>query len=176
MKENEILSCINKDIHKYQENWRECQYCDEDQFGKFDSDVGQGALRIFSMNIQSLPKHKEELLAYLSNLSRFDVLVLTEIGARNIDLTVNFFGGYNFLYILPDKNVYGGVGIYVSDSLNDIFLINSQFKKDMYMPQVWNWVTLDRFHSLWVKIYYMWAIPTPEWRWVTFHKRLGTHD
>ena len=38
MKENGILSCIYKDIHKYQENWRECQY-------------------------QSLLKHRGELLA-----------------------------------------------------------------------------------------------------------------
>ena len=87
------------------------------------------------MNIRSLPKHKGELLAYLSHLPRFDILVLTEIGARNIDLTVNLFGGYIFLYILRDKNVYGGVGIYVSDSLNDVFLTNSQFKKTWTYPR-----------------------------------------
>ena len=50
-------------------------------------------------------------------------------------LNSQFFGGYNFLYILPDKNAYGGVGIYVSDSLNDIFLINSQFKKTCTCPR-----------------------------------------
>ena len=87
------------------------------------------------MNIRSLHKHKGELLAYLSNLPRFDVLVLTEIGARNIDLTVNLFDDYNFLYILPDKNVYWGVGIYVSDYLNDVFLTNSQSKKACTCPR-----------------------------------------
>ena len=68
-------------------------------------------------------------LSYLSNLPRFDVLVLAEIGARNIDISANLFDDYNFLCILPDKNAYGGVAIYVSDSLNDVFLTNSQSKK-----------------------------------------------
>ena len=71
----------------------------------------------------------------MSNLPRFDVLVLTEIGARNIDLTVNLFDGYKFLYILPDKNVNWGVAIYISDSLNDVFLTNSQFKKTCTCPR-----------------------------------------
>ena len=45
--------------------------------------------KMFSMNIRSLPKHKGELVAYLSNSPLFDILVLTEIGARNMDLTAN---------------------------------------------------------------------------------------
>ena len=71
------------------------------------------------MNIRSLPKHKGELVAYLSNLPLFDILVLTEIGARNIDLTANLLTGYDFLYVLPDKNTHGGVGIYWRDRLTN---------------------------------------------------------
>ena len=42
-------------------------------------------LNIFSMNIRGLPKHGGELLVFLQSLeTKFDVIVLTEIGDHNI--------------------------------------------------------------------------------------------
>ena len=65
--------------------WEPCRYGDEDIFNDLSNECGIGTLKVFSMNIRSLPKHKGELVAYLSNLPLFDILVLTEIGSRNID-------------------------------------------------------------------------------------------
>ena len=52
------------------------------------------------------------LVAYLSNLPPFDVLVLTEIGSRNIEIAHNLLEDYNFMDVKPNQNYYGGVGIF----------------------------------------------------------------
>ena len=72
------------------------------------------------MNIRSLSKYAGKLLAFLSNLPEFDVLVLTEIGVWNIEVAVNHFSTYTFNYILPQKNSYGGVGIFINNYVSNI--------------------------------------------------------
>ena len=146
--------------------------CDEDRFCKFDSDVGQGALRIFSLNIRKLPKHKGELLAYLSIWPSCFHRTL----GKKYRLNSQSFWWLYFLCILPNKNVYGGVGIYVSDSLNDVFLTNSQFKKTCTCSGYEIESLVIDFTHCGSNIQYIRVIPTPEWRCVTFHKRLGTYD
>ena len=98
-------------------------------------ECGTGTLKIFSTNIRSLPKHKGELVAYLSNLPLFEILVLTEIGARIIDLTANLLTGYDFLYALPDKNTHGGVGIYWRDRLTNLAVSEMNFGKTCDCPR-----------------------------------------
>ena len=39
------------------------------------------------------------MVAYLSNLPIFDVLALTEIGSRNIEMTQNLLEGYSFIML-----------------------------------------------------------------------------
>ena len=69
-------------------------------------------LNIFSMNVRSLPKHSGELLAFLNTLeTRFEVIILTEKGARNISLVEDLFPGYLFRYETPADNLFGGVGM-----------------------------------------------------------------
>ena len=81
-------------------------------FNDLSNECGIGTLKVFSMNIRSLPKHKGELVAYLSNLPLFDILVLTEIGSRNIDLARNLLPGYDFMYVIYTNEKYSwGSGI-----------------------------------------------------------------
>ena len=59
----------------------------------------------FSLNIRSLPKHGGELLYFLKSLkTKFDAIVLTEIGSKNISVVEKLIPNYNFHYILPAKN------------------------------------------------------------------------
>ena len=78
---------------------------------------------IFSMNIRSLPKHGGELVNLIGGMeTKFDVIILTEIRARNLSVALNLFPNYNFHYMRPHNNNYGGVGIYTHDSLLNVIL------------------------------------------------------
>lgn len=101
------------DISNNNNNICACKYYDEDEYSEIAGDSSR-VLNVMSMNIRSLPKHKGELLAYLSNLPDYHILVLSEIGAKNMDLVVNALPNHNFYYIIPDKNPRGGIGIYIS--------------------------------------------------------------
>ena len=66
-----------------------CSYYDESEFVKSNRN-SKTDLNIISMNIRSLPKHYGELLCILSELeTRFDVIISTESGARNITTVQN---------------------------------------------------------------------------------------
>ena len=94
-----------------------CQYYDENEFISANRD-GDGFLNIFSMNIRSLPKHGGELVNFISSMeTKFDVIILTEIGARNLSVVLNLFPAYTFHYVRPQNNNYGGVGIYTHNPL-----------------------------------------------------------
>ena len=54
----------------------------------------------------------------------FDVIILTEIGARNISTVENLMEGYDFYYVLPIDNMYGRVGIYLSENITNIPILN----------------------------------------------------
>ena len=94
------------------DQWKACEYADEDTFTTLVNTRGTGTLKLYSMNIRSLNKHKGEFVAYLSNLPPFDVHVLTEIRSRNIEMAQNLLEGYNFMHVKPNQNYYGGVGIF----------------------------------------------------------------
>ena len=97
-----------------------CQYFDGEEFIKKNR-TDDECLNIFSLNIRSLPKHGGELLQFLKDLNtRFDVIVLTEIGAKNVSVVDKLIPDYNFHYILPTKSKCGGVGIYTSKALTNI--------------------------------------------------------
>ena len=60
-----------------------CQYFDEDEFINKNR-TGEEFLNVFYLNIRSLPKHGCELLHFLKSLkTKFEVIVLTEIGAKH---------------------------------------------------------------------------------------------
>ena len=75
-------------------------------------------LNIFSMNIRSLPKHGGEFLCLMSVLkTKFDIIVLTEIGTRNIGFVKHPSENHEFHYALALDNLYGGVGIYFNKDI-----------------------------------------------------------
>ena len=56
--------------------------------------------------------------------TKFDVIILTEIGARNLSVVLNLFPNYTFHYVRPHKNNYGGVGIYTHNSLLNVVMMD----------------------------------------------------
>ena len=66
-----------------------------------------------------------ELICLLEILeTKFDVIVLTEIGARNLNTVECLLHNYEFHYISPENNMFGGVGIYISDNFNGVQAID----------------------------------------------------
>ena len=101
-----------------------CKYYDEDEFNDLNRQ-GDGFLNVFSLNIRSLPKHGGELACYLNILKmQFDIIVMTEIGAKNINLMENLLENYTLYYITPKSNRCGGVGIYIRNKLQNVAIIN----------------------------------------------------
>ena len=113
---NEKFENFLKD-NKYEQilnpsNVTPCEYFDEEEFSK-KYRKGDECLNIFSLNIRSLPKHGGELFCFLRDLNtKFHIIVLTEIGSKNISVAENLLPNYNFQYVLQEKNKCGGVGIY----------------------------------------------------------------
>ena len=82
-------------------------------------------LNVISMNIRRLPKHYGELLCMLSVLeTRFDVIIVTEIGARKTTTVQNSMNEYNLYYVIPENNSYGGLGIHVHNSIVDVCVMD----------------------------------------------------
>ena len=114
LKENKLQDLLNPD------EMISCAYFDEDDFIRKNRN-GNSFLNCYSMNISSLPKHSGELACFLSALeTNFDIILLTEIGARNISTVVNLFDGYDFFYVLPHSNMKGGIGVYLSSSIKNV--------------------------------------------------------
>ena len=107
------------ELFNYDENI-ECHYYDEDMMKKLCIN-GPESLNVFSLNVRSLPKHGGELLCLLDSLeARFQLIILTEIGARNLGLVENLIPGHTLLHVIPKSNMKGGVGIYCSNDLIDL--------------------------------------------------------
>ena len=76
-------------------------------------------LSIFHINIRSLHKNSDKLLEFIhSNACAFDVYILTEIWAGNIEFYKNLLPGYTFYYKLPISSRAGGVSCYVKNCFN----------------------------------------------------------
>ena len=59
--------------------------------------------------------------SYLNTFTiNFDIIVLSEIGARNLSTVENLLPNYDFYYTIPTNNNYGGVGIYISNNMNSV--------------------------------------------------------
>src|SRR6266536_3044897 len=71
------------------------------------------SLTVFHLNIRSLNKNNRGLLLLLEELQlSFDVIVLSEVWAYNIEFYKNVIKGYRFVYSLPQHSKIGGVGIF----------------------------------------------------------------
>ena len=94
-------------------DYTSCKYYDEDEFIRLGNN---SHLNVFCLNVRSLPKHIGELANFINSLkNEIHVIVLTEIGSRNLSLAENLLPSYHSLkYVIPEKNLKGGVGIYLS--------------------------------------------------------------
>ena len=54
--------------------------------------------------------------------NEFGIIVLVEIGSRNVSTVEYLFAGYVFFYVNPDVNFYGGVGIYVRKKMENVYI------------------------------------------------------
>ena len=106
-----------------------CEYYDENKYKLITHIDSPRTLKIFVLNIRSLPKHKGELIAYLGSFLPFDILVFTEIGQKNLDLVQNIFSGYTFHYDPPKDCPRGGVGVYLNNEISNILLHDDIFLK-----------------------------------------------
>ena len=111
---------------------KQCNYFDEEKIDNLNR-TSSTHLNIFSMNIRSLPKHGGELLCLMSILkTKFDIIVLTEIGTRNIGLVKHLFENYEFHYVLALDNLYGGVGIYFNKDIQNLEILDISIEKSCH--------------------------------------------
>ena len=64
--------------------------------------------------------------------TKFDIIVLTEIGTRNINEVKHQFENYECHYVLPSNNLHGGVDIYVSKSIYRLEILDISIEKSYH--------------------------------------------
>ena len=85
------------------EKYKACDYFDKEKFIGLKRDA-TNHLNILSLNIRSLPKHGGELVCLLEVLeTKFDIIVLTEIGSRNISTVKHLLENYQLYYVIPKE-------------------------------------------------------------------------
>ena len=114
----------DNDTSVYDNSGHTCSYYDPETFLEKTNTLHNASFSIFSLNIRSLPGKWNEFQNFLStNVSdsfRFDILAVQEIWS-----VPNKFHlpGYSQLHFtvreknMPNKNVGGGVGLWVADNL-----------------------------------------------------------
>ena len=87
--------------------------------------------------IPSAYRQAGELAVFLKLLqTNFHIIVLTEIGARNISTVEHLLDDYGFRYTLLKNDMYGGVGLYLSKDNTRKHLKQSC----MSLFKVWFWI------------------------------------
>ena len=123
LKESGISRIIRRQLNPIQMDCFDdinCDYYDESEFNRIihgnNYDVS-----FFHQNIRSLPKHAGSLIAYLQCINlQFDVIVLSEIGKKNIPMMKYVFKDYTFLFRTPPNNPKGGVAALIKTSLGNV--------------------------------------------------------
>ena len=136
---------------------KQCDYFDEVKLVNLNRPT-PSHLNIFSMNIRSLPKHGGELLYLMSVLeTKFDIIVLTKIGTRNIELVKHMFDNYEFHYVLALNNLYGGIGIYFSKDIQNLEILDISVEKSCHCAKC-EIVIICQIWLLWWIVYSVWNI------------------
>ena len=112
-----------------------CQYYDENEFISANRN-GDVYLDIWIINLIGCMETK------------FDVIILTEMSARNLSVVLNLFPNYDLQYVRPHNNNYGGVGIYTHDSLLNVVL-----RDDLMLTKSCNCSKCE-FDSLFIEFMY----------------------
>ncbi len=123
------------------------KYVTDSQFNSYLGNLRNNIeLSLFHLNVRSLNSKHRSLCQFLELLEvNFDVIVLTEIWAYNIDFYLNILEGYTFYYELPKSSKIGGVGIYVKDSLSHQQLSDYNIAaSDIQVENVWLEINKNR--------------------------------
>ena len=98
----------------------DCEYYTTDEFNtKFSNSQGHADLSVIHLNIRSLNSKTQAFCTFMHTLELdFDLIILSEIWAYNIDFYVNLLKGYSLHTALPKGSNIGGVGIFIKDTLN----------------------------------------------------------
>ena len=125
--DNDFITYLNKVMMADESKELNCKYFTETEFNGVCKKLTNVEISAFHVNIHSLNSNHRSLQMYLACLDhKFDVIVLSEIWATNIDAYSNMLPGYTFYYELPMKSSVGGVDVFVKSSFN--FLVRPDLK------------------------------------------------
>src|SRR5690348_8255195 len=85
----------------------DCNYLIPDEFNnKFDKNLDSFHLSMIHLNMRSLNSKFLEFCSFIQQLDiDFDIIVLSEIWATNINFYSNLLPGYLFIYDLPKNAI-----------------------------------------------------------------------
>ena len=112
------LTSISSAFENYMENSISSEYLDSWAFNsKFQDTKG---LSFFHLNINSLPKHFDELSVLLDSLSlKFSVIGISETRLNSISFDSHNFNIPGYCHLsTPTESTAGGTSLFINDSLS----------------------------------------------------------
>ena len=118
LSESNFKSFVTASINRNIINPIDCNYYDEHELNEVFKKTNC-AISVLNLNIRSLDKHIGDLMALLLNVDHiFDIIILTEIGRKNIENRVSTVRDrYNMEYVTPESNNFGGACIMIRKEL-----------------------------------------------------------
>jgi len=115
---NDIDPQVNNVLYNELSDDTICQYYTQDDFNALNLN-NRHDLKIISLNIRSLNKHHDELIALLSNLKhKFQIICLEECWLSDENSHMYQLEGYVAYHCLrPEGRIHGGVSIYITEGL-----------------------------------------------------------
>ena len=141
----ELYKCLNK--YDLIDNLS-FRYVTDSAFYRLNEKGNDGLdLSCIHLNIRSLNANVDSMREFLCSIQFiFDVIVLSEVWATNLEFYSNILTGYNFFYELPHKGVVGGVGVYVRQHIS--VLVRKDLKivisSEDLIEDIWLELTNDR--------------------------------
>ena len=124
---DEFMVNIDPDLNHFGSFLSDEGICHTFSVEEFNNAIGElsSDIFIFSMNIRSFHKHKNELFALLSTLiCEPDVIILTETWLNLCDLELATLEGYGVFHTVRQDARSGGVSIYHKHKFNACLLDN----------------------------------------------------
>ena len=122
----------------------DCKYYTTSEFStKFSTVQSSIEISVMHLNIRSLNSKTRAFCTFINLLEfEFDIIILSEIWSYNIDFYSKLLHGYSLYTDLPENSNVGGIGIFVSDSLN------CKVRNDLRLPKLANY----RVEDLWLEV------------------------
>ena len=129
-----IVDDIDVDANFIQDNYRgtfhgrvDDEYFDVDKFNDSFGNHFNNDLKTIHLNIRSLPKNGDTLIAYLDTLNhQFDIICLSETWLNKNRLIENLFPNYNQYHSMrpSEQPSGGGVAVFIHNRINSSELIH----------------------------------------------------